>query len=246
MSDSGDIPSDDIGSLAVKDKDTLILSMRSAVHIVEHSSSASSTTRIAQTLPVHPDLEEPVHALSLSHDGTLLAVGSVGAVVVHNLALGTQTTLRKLPGRVAVCAFHVPSRVRLLLGIGHTLVIYDITRASGPSRVTSVGGGKVGDVVAVACSPYSKTLIAVACSEGYVALVDLDKELRYGLGLGDHCSQGMYSTLFSLIRSFHYNVNVTSLLFSVDGASLYVGAENGTLLLQTLRSTEAPKIIAVG
>jgi protein NEDD1 len=39
---------------------------------------------------------------------------------------------------------------------------------------------------------------------------------------------------------------VTSLLFSVDGASLYIGTEDGKLLLQTLRSTEAPKMIAVG
>jgi hypothetical protein len=39
---------------------------------------------------------------------------------------------------------------------------------------------------------------------------------------------------------------VTSLLFSVDGASLYIGTEDGKLLVQTLRSTEPPKIIAVG
>jgi hypothetical protein len=39
---------------------------------------------------------------------------------------------------------------------------------------------------------------------------------------------------------------VTSLLFSVDGASLFIGTEDGKLLVQTLRSTEAPKIIAVG
>lgn len=39
---------------------------------------------------------------------------------------------------------------------------------------------------------------------------------------------------------------MTSLVFSVDGASLYIGTEDGKLLLQTLRSTEAPKIIAVG
>jgi protein NEDD1 len=248
LSDDGDIPSDDdIGSLAVKDKGTLILSMGSAIHILEHSSSASSTTRIVQTLPAHPD-SDPVHALSLSHDGMLLAAASAGAVIVHNLALGTQTALRRLPGHVVVCTFHVHSRVRLLLGIGHELVIYDITRASGPSRVTSIGGGKMGDVVAVACSPYSKTLIAVACSEGYVALVDLDKELRYGLDFAMTALRECTHIFFfsSLIRSFHYDVNVTSLLFSVDGASLYVGADNGKLLLQTLRSTEAPKIIAVG
>jgi protein NEDD1 len=39
---------------------------------------------------------------------------------------------------------------------------------------------------------------------------------------------------------------VTSLLFSADGASLYVGTGGGKLLVQTLRSTEAPNVIAVG
>lgn len=178
-----DFPLDDIGGLSVKDKGTLILSMGNTVHMVEHSSSASSPTKIVQSLPAHPD-SDPIHALSLSHDSTLLAVASLNAVIVHNLALGAQTTLRKLPGRVAVCTFHVHSRVRLLLGIGHKLVIYDITRPSAPSRVTSIGDGVAGDVVAVACSPYSKTLIAVACGGGYIALVDLDKELRYIQYLG--------------------------------------------------------------
>ena len=178
LPDGDDIPSDDIGGLAVKDKGTLILSVGNTVYMVEHSSSPSSPTKIVQTLSAHPD-SNPIHALSLSHDSTLLTVASPNAVVVHNLALGTQTTtLRNLPGRVTVCMFHVHSRVRLLLGISHKLVIYDITRASGPSRVTSIGDGAAGDVVAVACSPYSKTLIAVACSGGYIALVDLDKELR--------------------------------------------------------------------
>ncbi len=167
-----------ISGLALKDKGTLILSMGSLVHLVEHSSSASSSTKIVQTLPAHPD-PDPIFALSLSHDGTLLTVASKSAVVVHNLALGVQTTLRGLPGPVAVCMFHVHSRVRLLLGIGHNLVIYDITRPSGPSRIASIGDGIGGSVVDVTCSPYSKTLLAVACRGGYVALVDLDKELRY-------------------------------------------------------------------
>jgi hypothetical protein len=39
---------------------------------------------------------------------------------------------------------------------------------------------------------------------------------------------------------------VTSLLFSNDGATLYVGTEDGDLLVQSLRSTETPKSIAVG
>ena len=167
-----------ISGLALKDKGTLIFSMGNSVHLVEHSSSASSSTKIVHTLPTHPD-PDPILALSLSHDGTLLTVASRSAVVVHNLAIGAQTTLRGLPGPVAVCTFHVHSRVRLLLGIGHNLVIYDITRPSGPSRIASIGDGIEGNVVDVACSPYSKTLLAVACRGGYVALVDLDKELRY-------------------------------------------------------------------
>ena len=52
--------------------------------------------------------------------------------------------------------------------------------------------------------------------------------------------------LFSIIRSFRYDVTVTSLLFSNDGATLYVGTEDGDLLVQTLRSTETPKTITVG
>ena len=167
-----------ISGLALKDKGTLILSMGNSVHLVEHSSSASSSTKIVQTLPTHPN-PDPILALSPSHDGTLLTVASQSAVVVHNLALGSQTALRGLPGPVAVCTFHVHSRVRLLLGIGHNLVIYDITRPSGPSRIASIGDGVGGNVVDVTCSPYSKTLLAVACRGGYIALVDLDKELRY-------------------------------------------------------------------
>ena len=33
-----------------------------------------------------------------------------------------------------------------------------------------------GEIVAIVCSPYSKTLLAVACSGGSVSVVDLDKE----------------------------------------------------------------------
>ncbi|KAH9079276.1 WD40-repeat-containing domain protein [Lactarius deliciosus] len=227
LSDS-DAPTDHnrISGLVLKDKGTLILSMGSSVHLVEHSSSASSSTKIVQTLPTHLD-PDPILALSLSHDGTLLTVASKSAVVVHNLALGVQTALRGLPGPVGVCTFHTHSRVRLLLGIGHNLVIYDITRPSGPSRIASIGDGVGGSVIGVACSPYSKTLLAVACHEGYIALVDLDKEL-------------------SIIRSFRYDITVTSLLFSNDGATLYVGTEDGDLLVQTLRSKDTPKTIAVG
>ncbi|KAF8262876.1 hypothetical protein EI94DRAFT_1742386, partial [Lactarius quietus] len=111
-----------------------------SLHLIKHSSSASSSTKIVQTLPTHPG-PDPIFTLSLSHDGTPLTVASQSVVVVHNLALGTQTTLRGLPGPGAECTFHVHSRVRLLFVIGHNLVIYDITRPSGPSRIASIGDG---------------------------------------------------------------------------------------------------------
>jgi len=82
-------------------------------------------------------------------------------------------------------------------------------------------------VVDVTCSPYSKALLAVACRGGYVALVDVDKDL-------------------SIIRSFHYDITVTSLLFSNDGATLYIETEDSDLLVQSLRSTNNLKTIAVG
>ena len=96
LPDGGDIPSENIGGLTVKDKGPLILSMGSAVHI-EHSDE--DRTNIARKR-VNPD-SDPIHALSLSHDSTLLTVASPGAVVLPNLALGAQTTLRGLPGRGA-------------------------------------------------------------------------------------------------------------------------------------------------
>jgi len=65
-----------------------------------------------------------MYTLSLSHNSTLLTVlASTSAVVVHNLVLGTQTTLHGIPGHVALCTFHVHSHVHLLLGINHTMVI---------------------------------------------------------------------------------------------------------------------------
>ena len=39
---------------------------------------------------------------------------------------------------------------------------------------------------------------------------------------------------------------MTSLLFSNEGSTLYVGTEDGDLLVQSLRSTETTKTIAVG
>ncbi|KAI0062191.1 WD40 repeat-like protein [Artomyces pyxidatus] len=224
-------PSQSIGTLITKDRGTLIFSRGSDVHILEHSASLTSSSKVVQTLLSHPD-SQPVIALSLSNDGTLLAAASAGTVLIHNLSLNSHTALRGLPigndgGSISTCVLHPHSRVRLFLGIGRQLAVYDITRPTGPTRMIPMSDTASGDIVAVACSPYSKTLLAVACSDGYVALLDLDKDP-------------------GRIRSFHYQVGVTSLVFSADGASLYVGTDSGKLLVQTLRSVEAPKTIDVG
>jgi hypothetical protein len=108
MSDGDDIPSDDIGGLAVKDKGTLTLSVGNMAHMVEHS-SASSPTKFVQTLPAHPN-SNPIHALLLSYDCSLLTVASPNAVVGHNLPLGAQTTLCKFRG-VWRCAGFAFTRV---------------------------------------------------------------------------------------------------------------------------------------
>jgi len=55
-----------------------------------------------------------MYTLSLLHNSMLLTVlASTSAVIVHNLVLGTQTTLHGLPGHIAVCTFHVHSCMHL-------------------------------------------------------------------------------------------------------------------------------------
>ena len=185
---------EDIHAIVVaKDKGTIIFAAGTGVHFLEHSASAASTSRIVHSLPPHPD-SEPIISLSLSNDNTLLAVASPYAVLIHNLSLGSQTFLRGLPSDAAVttCVFHPHSRVRLFLGMSRQLVVYDITRPLGPSRVIPMGDPATGDIVAVSCSPYSKTLLAVACAAGHVALVDLDKEKGYVCSY-QHCLLGIHA-----------------------------------------------------
>jgi len=117
----------------------------------------------------------------MSNDGTLLASVSASAVLVHNLALSSHTQLKGLPSPdanpVTCCLFHQHSRTRLLLGIGRDIFAYDATRPGSPLKTVRIPGG--GDIVGVTASPFSKTLVAAATSNGGVALVDLDKDNGY-------------------------------------------------------------------
>lgn len=168
---------DDITSLIAKDNgQAIIFNESNNIHVLEYG---SGTGKVTQTFTSH---KSPVNALSLSNDSTLLASVSSSAAHVHNLSLGSHTVLRGLPqssGQIITCAFHPHSRTRILLGQGKQILIYDTTRPSGPVKVIPMNDATSGDIVAVACSPFSKTLVAVATSGGNVGLIDLDKEKGY-------------------------------------------------------------------
>jgi protein NEDD1 len=141
------------------------------IHILE---CAGQTTKVVQSLGPH---KEDILSLSLSSDSTLLACGLSNTAYVHNLTTGVQTTLRGLPSKssTVICMFHTHVRTRLLVGHCDQLFVYDTTRPSAPSKMIPMGNAGT-CVSAIACSPFSKSLVAITLSNGFVGLVDLDKE----------------------------------------------------------------------
>ncbi|EGN95752.1 hypothetical protein SERLA73DRAFT_76818 [Serpula lacrymans var. lacrymans S7.3] len=218
-------PGDSIHCLAAKDKgNALVVGVGSKVHTIEYG---SGTGKVIQTFDSH---KSTVTTLSLSNDSTLLASTSLSAVHIHNLTLSSHTVLRGVPtsAPIKACAFHPHTRTRLLLGTGKQLLVYDTTRPSGPIKSISLGDATSGEIVAIACSPFSKTLVAAATSGGDVGLMDLDKEK-------------------GLIKIVNLKIPLTSLAFTAEGAALYLGTENGKLLVLDLRALDKPpKSIAVG
>ncbi|KAF8582659.1 WD40 repeat-like protein [Ramaria rubella] len=213
--------------LVPKDKSTLIFAQGSAIHLL---TIGSSPPKIANTLIGH---STPVTSLALSNDASLLASSSgSGTLCVHNLAHNSLTVLKGLPSttgitsKTLICVFHPHSRTRLLVGNGKTLVVYDITRPSSPVKSISLSERdnsgtipNIGHVVAISCSPFSKTLTAVAFSSGFVALVDLEKDRPF-------------------FKNLQLKVPVTSMLFTADGSSIALGTENGKVIIQDLRAME--------
>jgi protein NEDD1 len=236
--------SDGITCIIAKDKgQAIIFGELNKVNVLEYG---SGTGKITQTLAPH---KSPVNALSLSNDSTLLASTSSSAAYVQNLSLGSHTILRGLPqssGQITTCAFHPHSRTRLLLGMKKQILVYDTTRPSGPVKAIPISDATSGDIVAVACSPFSKTLVAVATSGGNVGLVDLDKEKRYVCHI--YIYRKYFLTPFrSLFRTLNLKMPLTSASFSPEGAALYFGTENGKLLIVDLRALDKPpKCISIG
>ncbi|KZT69841.1 YVTN repeat-like/Quino protein amine dehydrogenase [Daedalea quercina L-15889] len=215
-----------ITALVAKDRgNTVIFGAGERVHVLDAHSG-----KISKTFDTH---KASVMSLSLSNDASLLASASANAVHVHNLTHGSHTVLRGIPSgeSVTTCEFHPHARTRLLVGTGAQILVYDTTRPSGPLKTITVGARKdvSGEVVAIASSPFSKTLVAVACSGGAIALVDLEKE------------KGK-----SIYKTWSVHVPITCLAFSVEGATLYVGTENGKVFGQDLRALDKlPKTITV-
>ena len=153
-----------IQHLASKDRSTIIVGSGKTIHVVEAGS-------IKQTFGSH---KTPITSLSLSNDNSLLSTTSLGAAHVYNIALGSHTVLKGLGEEdIGASIFHPHSRTRLLIGAGKQLLVYDTTRPSGPLKSITLTEG---NIIAVACSPFSKTLVAAATSTGAVGLIDLEKE----------------------------------------------------------------------
>ncbi|KAF9652903.1 WD40 repeat-like protein [Thelephora ganbajun] len=206
--------------VVAKDNGTIICALSNRIAMLESTPSSNDYT-IVRTIDVHTS---PVTSLAISNDGVVLASTSQTTVHIHSLESGSHTVLRGLPQsseEPSLCTFSPHFRKKLIVGSGQVLYVYDITRPSSPSRTIPLGSSANGDVVSLVCSPYSKTLVAVACEGGTVHLVDLEK----GKGL---------------FRMVDVKTRVTSLVFSPEGAAMYIGTDAGNLLVVDLRSLDKP------
>jgi len=166
--------------IVAKDNSTIIGALSSKIAVLE-SNPCSSDYTIVKTIDIHTS---PVISLAISKDGAVLASTSQTAVYIHTLGIDSHTALRGLPQsseEPPLCAFSPHFRSKLIVGSGQVLYVYDVTRPSSPTKTIPLGSGANGDVVSLACSPYSKTLVAAACEGGTVHLVDLEKEKGYEL-----------------------------------------------------------------
>ncbi|TFK54618.1 WD40 repeat-like protein [Heliocybe sulcata] len=201
-----------------KDKgNTHIFSAGNKVFILE---CGSNVGKVSKTFESH---KSNITSLSLSNDCTLLATTSSDSAHVYNLTLASHTVLRGLPitggQKITASSFHPHSRGRLFLGIGKQIVVYDTTRPSAPLKLILMPEGTGGEIIAIACSPFSKTLVAVATTNGDVGLVDLEKDKSPRL-------------------NFNVKVPITSLLFAPEGDAIYIGTENGKVMVKSLRTMD--------
>lgn len=166
--------SDAVTCMEMRDKNSILF--YAAANKVRSLDCSYSPGRVISSLEPH---KNTVTRISVSNDGTSLASVSASAVFIHNLSHSTHAQLKGLPDRKSVtcCSFHKHSKTRLLLAVGRDLVVYDSTRPSSPLKTVRIPGG--GNIMDMAASPFSKTLVAIVTSSGDVVLVDLEKDNGY-------------------------------------------------------------------
>jgi protein NEDD1 len=156
-----------VSCLLARDTDALVFAADNKIHFLDHG-------QLSQSLTTHSNT---ITSIAISNDSSLLASTSSTTVHVHNISIGTHSVLRGIPvASISTCVFHPHNRTRLLVGTGKQLVVYDTTRPSLPSKTISMNESCSGSIIAVSCSPFSKTLVACCTSGGHVGLIDLEKE----------------------------------------------------------------------
>ncbi|TFK21293.1 hypothetical protein FA15DRAFT_696423 [Coprinopsis marcescibilis] len=212
-----------LSCVVCKDSTTIICGEGSKVQLLQLESGPS------QCFETHTQ----VTGLSLNTTRSLLASSTSTSVYIHTLGLGasTSTPLRGLAphGPITACVFHPHSPTKLLVAAGKTLLVYETTRPSSPSKVIPIPAGT--DILAVACSPFSTSLLATVSSDGHLTILDIDKE----------------DTTNPIYKSVQTHTPLTSLDFSPEGGVLFMGSADGRLLSLQLRALDRPpKVLPVG
>ncbi|KAG2064107.1 WD40 repeat-like protein [Suillus decipiens] len=190
----------EINAMALTPSGNIVLGSGKKVIVLEHTAGSA---KMLKTFESHGTT---ITALAVSNDSALVASASSKGVHIHNCALRSVGTM----------TFHSHVRTRLLLGLGHDLFVYDVDKPSASVKPISIGR----KVVGIACSPFSKTLVAVASTD-HVGLVDLDKD------------KGLFKTVLSPQL-------ITSITFSPEGASIYLGVRDGLRILWTRSTSSSP------
>ncbi|KAG1858041.1 WD40-repeat-containing domain protein [Suillus subalutaceus] len=210
----------EINAMAVTPSGNVVLGVGGKVIVLEY---ATGSTKVFKTFESHGTT---ITALAVSNDSTLIASASSKGVHIHDLLAPTKHTSLPLPTSaprsVSTMTFHPHVRTRLLLGLGRDMLVYDVENPSAPVKPITMGR----DVVGIACSPFSKTLVAVASTDS-VGLVDLDKD------------KGLFKTVLS-------SQLITSIVFSPEGAAIYLGVRDGLRILNLRELDKEMKRVSVG
>jgi protein NEDD1 len=218
---------DEITAVSVSASGNLVLGIGRKVVVVEF---ATGTRNMLKTFESHATA---INALAVSNDSTLIASASSKGVHIHDLVVPAKHTSLRLPTNasksVNTLMFHSHVRTRLLLGSGCNILVYDVAKPSAPLKSINIGQ----DIVDIACSPFSKTLVAVA-STGSVNLVDLDKEKGYVKY--KHMILYNMTTLCTILAHRLFKTvlcpeSITSITFSPEGAAIYIGTQDGMMIL---------------